>query len=222
MSYKIIGASTIALLGLSACSATNIESAMKVPPASELKMYEYKSAVNKEQVTYIPDWYLNPPSKDGSVFAVGAAVTPDIQLATDLAILNAKVTLADRFQSNLKSQTKNFLAKVGSTETDMSVINEVERVTKNLIANTDVSGYNMVHNKIVAHGPMFRSFVLLEYNDEAASKILLNRLKKDRLLLNRLQANKAYKELEHEVQKYEDKKNVDKKVIIDSIGSPNS
>ena len=220
MSYKTIGVSAIALLGLSACSATStIDSAMETPPASEVALYKYKAAVNKEQVSYIPDWYLEPPQKEGSVYAVGTSVTPDLQLATDLAILNAKVTLADRFQSNLKSQTKNFLAKVGATETDMSVINEVERVTKNLIANTDVSGYHMVQNKVVAHGPMFRSFVLLEYNDEAANTILLNRLKKDRLLLNRLQANRAYKELEHEVQKHEDRKNAEKQKLVDSISS---
>ena len=219
MSYKAIGVSAIALLGLSACSATNIDSAMETPPASEVALYKYKAQVNKEQVTYIPDWYLEPPQKEGSVYAVGTSVTPDLQLATDLAILNAKVTLADRFQSNLKSQTKNFLAKVGATETDMSVINEVERVTKNLIANTDVSGYHMVHNKVVAHGPMFRSFVLLEYNDEAANTILLNRLKKDRLLLNRLQANNAYKELENAVEKHEDKKNAERQKLVDSISS---
>ena len=40
MSYKAIGVSAIALLGLSACSATNIDSAMETPPASEVALYK--------------------------------------------------------------------------------------------------------------------------------------------------------------------------------------
>ena len=47
---------------------------------------------------------------------------------------------------------------------------------------------------------MFRSFVLLEYNDAQAGKILYNRMSKDRLLMNKLRSNEAFKELEENVK----------------------
>ena len=132
----LVGSSLIALLGASACqtTSTNISSAEEAPPGVTKEMYEHKVKQVKEQVEKVPDWYLEPPVEEGSIFAVGSGSTPDLQLSLDLAILQAKTTLADRFQSTLKSQTKNFVAKVGGSGADASVVNEVERATKNLIS----------------------------------------------------------------------------------------
>ncbi len=209
MHKKLMATVSLAALSLGACQTTgssnsteNVKANIAPPPMSQasVEMYKYKAASNKEQVAKIPEWYLAPPQKEGSIYAVGSAVTPDLQLSTDLAVLQAKTTLADRWQSQLKSQTKNFMAKVGSSAMDSSVVNEVERVTKNLVAGTDVSGYHMVKNAMHSVGPMFRSFVLLEYNDAQAAKILYNRMSKDRLLMNKLRSNEAFKELEENVK----------------------
>ena len=121
--------------------------------------------------------------------------------------------MADRFQSQLRSQTKNFVAKIGSSDVDAAVLNEVERVTKNLVADTDVSGYSMVKSSVNAAGSQYRAFVLLKYNDEEASKILLNRLKKDRMLLAKLRSNAAYQELDKNVEAV-NKKNADEKAAV--------
>ena len=199
----LVGSSLIALLGASACqtTSTNISSAEEAPPGVTKEMYEHKVKQVKEQVEKVPDWYLEPPVEEGSIFAVGSGSTPDLQLSLDLAILQAKTTLADRFQSTLKSQTKNFVAKVGGSGADASVVNEVERATKNLIANTDVSGYHMVKNVIQSSGNTYRAFVLLEYSDAQANKILMNRIRKDRLLLNKLSKVSAFRDLDKEVNK---------------------
>ena len=39
----------------------------------------------------------------------------------------------DRINGKLDSMTKQFIAKTGSTDIDSSVLNELERVTKNVI-----------------------------------------------------------------------------------------
>ena len=51
----------------------------------------------------------------------------------------------------------------------------------------------------MSNGNQYRVYVLLEYSDENAQKILLNRLKKDRMLVTKLKANEAFKELENDV-----------------------
>ena len=208
----ITAVSGTALLA-SACSSTHLGTAEMAPPAAAKALYEYKVKTVKEQVEILPKWYLEPPAEDGSVFAVGSSVTPDLQLSVDLAILQAKTTLADRFQSQLRSQTKNFVAKIGSSDVDAAVLNEVERVTKNLVADTDVSGYSMVKSSVNSAGSQYRAFVLLKYNDEEASKILLNRLKKDRMLLAKLRSNAAYQELDKNVEAV-NKKNADEKAAV--------
>ena len=220
----LVGTSLIALLGASACqtTSTNISSAEQAPPGVTKEMYEHKVKQVKEQVEKIPDWFLEPPVEEGSIFAVGSGSTPDLQLSLDLAILQAKTTLADRFQSTLKSQTKNFVAKVGGSGADASVVNEVERATKNLIANTDVSGYHMVKNVIQSSGNVYRAFVLLEYSDAQANKILMNRIRKDRLLLNKLSKVSAFRDLDKEVNKVVADKKAKEDAALKALGSASS
>ena len=220
----LVGSSLIALLGASACqtTSTNISSAEEAPPGVTKEMYEHKVKQVKEQVEKVPDWYLEPPVEAGSIFAVGSGSTPDLQLSLDLAILQAKTTLADRFQSTLKSQTKNFVAKVGGSGADASVVNEVERATKNLIANTDVSGYHMVKNVVQSSGNTYRAFVLLEYSDAQANKILMNRIRKDRLLLNKLSKVSAFRDLDKEVNKVVADKKAKEDAALKALGSASS
>jgi hypothetical protein len=42
----------------------------------------------------------------------------------------------------------------------------------------------------------YRAYVLLEYSDKEANKIIMNRLRKDRMLLSKIKATNAWKELD--------------------------
>ena len=197
-----IGVTGLGLLGLTACGSTNISSLEDTPPYGAKALYAYNVKANKEQVDKIPDWYLKMPKSEDSIYAVGTSATPDLQLSVDMAILMA--------------QTKNFIAKVGSTAVDTSVINELERVTKNLVADTDVSGYSLVENVVQSAGNQFRAYVLLKYNDEEASKVLMNRLKKDRMLMAKIRSNTAFKELDKNVAASKKEKNDEQQAVIKS------
>ena len=122
-----------------------------------------------------------------------------IQLSVDMAVLNAKTTLADRINGRVRSQTKNFISKIGSDETDTAILSELEKTTSNLVADVDVAGYKVSESKIVSSGTQYRAFVLLEYSDLQASKILMNRLRKDRMLLSKISSTNAFKELDDKV-----------------------
>ena len=97
------------------------------------------------------------------------------------------------------------MAKIGQTDVDASVMTEIEKVTKNVIANVDVSGYNPTKVDVFPSGTQYRAFVLLEYSDKEAAKIIFNRMRKDRLVYSRLRSTEAWKELEAEVYKSEKK-----------------
>ena len=189
-----------ALLALGACSNTNVDTASIAPPTvADVASYEYKSNVVKDNVDVIPKWFTEMPSDDKAIYAVGTSVTPDLQLSVDMATMSAKTTLADRINGRVSSQAKSFISKIGSDETDTAVLSEIEKTTSNLIADVDVAGYKVAESKVVSSCTQYRVYVLLEYSDLQAQKILMNRLRKDRLLLSKISATNAYKELDEKV-----------------------
>ena len=199
MNTKLMASVSILALGLVGCGAT------EPTPFPETAMTKYKAAKVGAAISVVPDWYKKMPEKKGSIFTTGTATAPDLQLAVDIATLNGKVVLADRINGRLKAMTKSWIAKLGQSDVDATVMTEIEKVAKNVIANVDVAGYNLVEVSLAPSGTQYRAFVLLEYSDKEAQKILMNRMRKDRMIYSRVRSTKAWKELELEVEKQEKK-----------------
>jgi len=194
---KLISSVVAIAIGLGACQ-TNKESITANP------QIVYQTNTVSQQVEQIPEWYLNIPSADDTIYSSGSARAPDLQLAVDIAIMNAKTTLADRINGKLDSMTKSFVAKIGSTDLDTSVLNEIEKTSKNVIASVDVAGYVVDKSDITQEGTQYRAYVLLAYNSEEATKMMMNRMKRDRMIYSRIRSTEAWKELENEVNKSKD------------------
>ena len=194
---KLISSVVAIAIGLGACQ-TNKESITANP------QIVYQTNTVSKQIEQIPEWYLNIPSADDTIYSSGSARAPDLQLAVDIAIMNAKTTLADRINGKLDSMTKSFLAKIGSDDLDTSVLNEIEKVSKNVIASVDVAGYIIDKSDVTQEGAQYRAYVLLAYNNEEATKVLMNRMKRDKMIYSRIRSTEAWKELEEEVNKSKD------------------
>ncbi len=194
---KLISSVVAIAIGLGACQ-TNKESITSNP------QIVYQTNTVSKQIEQIPEWYLNIPSADDTIYSSGSARAPDLQLAVDIAVMNAKTTLADRINGKLDSMTKSFVAKIGSTDLDTSVLNEIEKTSKNVIASVDVAGYVVDKSDITQEGTQYRAYVLLAYNNEEATKVLMNRMKRDKMIYSRIRSTEAWKELENEVNKSKD------------------
>ena len=191
---KLISSVVAIAIGLGACQ-TNKESITSNP------QIVYQTNTVSKQIEQIPEWYLNIPSGDDTIYSSGSARAPDLQLAVDIAVMNAKTTLADRINGKLDSMTKSFVAKIGSSDLDTSVLNEIEKVSKNVIASVDVAGYIIDKSDVTQEGTQYRAYVLLAYNNEEATKVLMNRMKRDKMIYSRIRSTEAWKELEDEVNK---------------------
>ena len=191
---KLISSVVAIAIGLGACQ-TNKESITANP------QIVYQTNTVSKQIEQIPEWYLNIPSGDDTIYSSGSARAPDLQLAVDIAIMNAKTTLADRINGKLDSMTKSFVAKIGSNDLDTSVLNEIEKTSKNVIASVDVAGYIIDKSDVTQEGTQYRAYVLLAYNSEEATKVLMNRMKRDKMIYSRIRSTEAWKELEDEVNK---------------------
>ena len=204
---KLISSVVAIAIGLGACQ-TNKESITANP------QIVYQTNTVSQQVEQIPEWYLNIPSAEDTIYSSGSAKAPDLQLAVDIAIMNAKTTLADRINGKLDSMTKSFVAKIGATDLDTSVLNEIEKTSKNVIASVDVAGYVVDKSDITQEGAQYRAYVLLAYNSEEATKIMMNRMKRDRMIYSRIRSTEAWKELEEEVNK---SKNEDEAKAMENV-----
>ena len=148
----------------------------------------------------VPEWFLNHDEEEGTIFSNGTGAAPDIQLSIDIAVLNAKTVLADRLNGKLSSMTKNYIAKVGQANKDIGLIEELEKTARNLIAEVDVSGYKVSKMEVNPVGTQFRTFVQLEYNEETAEKILMQKLWKKRNKVSKYRSKEAFKELDNKVE----------------------
>lgn len=195
---KNYGIGAIALMvGLGACAKNPDPSKMVNTP-----MVKYKTAKVKAAVSQVPSWYEKLPNKENVIYSVGSSSSPDLQLSVDLATLNAKYTLADRINGKLDGMMKSFMSRLGQdNDVTASTITEVDKVVKNVIASVDVAGYNPTKVKVYPNGTQYRAFVLLEYSDKEARKIIMNRLMKDRIVYSKIKSTNAFKELEKEVTK---------------------
>ena len=154
----LVAGVSILALGLGACAEKVAELPITTP------YIKYKTQQVKQAVSIVPDWFKEMPEKKGSIFTVGASTAPDLQLAVDVATLNAKVTLADRINGKLDSMTKQFVAKMGTNDIDASVLTEIEKVSKNVIASVDVAGYKVKEIKnetISTYDGLYPSFEII-------------------------------------------------------------
>ena len=194
---KYYGVSAIALMvGLGACAKNPNPTAILDTP-----MIKYKSEKVVAATSNIPKWYKKLPKKDNAIYSVGSSSSPDLQLSVDMATLNAKYTLADRINGKLDGMMKTFMTRLGTDEdVSATTMSEVEKVVKNVIASVDVAGYNPKEIEVFPSGTQFRAFVLLEYSDTEARKIIMNRMMKDKLVYSKIRSTNAFKELENEVK----------------------
>ena len=194
--YYGIGAMAL-MIGLGACAKNPDPTKIVNTP-----MVKYKTAKVEAAVSQVPSWFEKLPNKDNIIYSVGSSSSPDLQLSVDLATLNAKYTLADRINGKLDGMMKTFISRLGQDDdVSASTITEVDKVVKNVIASVDVAGYNPTKVKVYPNGTQYRAFVLLEYSDKEARKIIMNRLMKDRMVYSKIKSTNAFKELEKEVTK---------------------
>ena len=187
--------SILPLIALGSC-ATQID----VDPLVETPEIQQQIEKVESTSSAIPDWFKELPEDEKMIYSSGTAIAPDLQLSVDMATLNAKYTLADRINGKLDGMMKTFMTRLGTDE-DISAttLSEVDKVVKNVIASVDVAGYNPKQVEVFPSGTQFRAFVLLEYSDTEARKIIMNRMMKDKLVYSKIKSTNAFKELEKEV-----------------------
>ena len=127
------------------------------------------SMIAFEEHSGMPSWFVNVPSEVGYNYSAGTARTPDIQLTLDMAILNAKASLADRESGKLSSNTKSYMGQKGIAE-DGLLMTDVNKTVKNVVVEQDVANYQVVDSQVLVDNGQYRAYVLVKYSDQDANK----------------------------------------------------
>ncbi len=167
------------------------------------KMAKYKSDAP------CPDWFTNLPQDTTYLYSAATATSTDLQLAIDKAKQSGRVDIASQFEVRMKSMFKQFQQELGTVD-DPQMSQQFTSVSKAVVSNV-LYGCKAKYQVTKREGNLWRACVLMEYPMGEANARLLSMLKQQKLLNQKLAATRAFQELEEEVAKYEQEKQMGNK-----------
>ena len=157
-----------------------------------------------------PDWYSNPPQKEGFILASGSATSQDMQMSVDKARTSAASALAGIIDSKWSGHIKSVKEEIGMAENSKivdSFSNVQEQITSTRLRDIRVSKREVVEEKTDNGRRIYRAYVLVAYDEGAAQKRLLAKIKSDEQLYNAMRTTELYDEMEAKVDAYRQRLN---------------
>lgn len=149
----------------------------------------------------IPEWYLTTPSEPDYIFAAASSTSRDMDLAINKASTEARAGIARNLEIKVNSMQKKFEEEVGQGE-NSEYLSQFTQATKTVVSK-ELSGSQISQKKLVKDGSNWRAYVLAKYPIGAAQKAFLKQISDNTNLYTRVRSTEAFKELENEVDKYE-------------------
>jgi hypothetical protein len=152
----------------------------------------------------IPDWFLNTPTKDGFRYETATATSQDLQLAINKATLDAASRLAATINSEMEGYTKRVQEENG-LGADSDILDRYSQTQGQIIA-TALQDYSVAKKELLEeksnNQDIFRAYVLLEWDEGAAHKRLLDKIKADKEVYDAMRASELIQEMENKVEAY--------------------
>jgi len=157
----------------------------------------------------IPDWYLNTPLKEGFRYEAATATSQDLQLSVNKATLDAASRLAATIESEMEGYTKRVQEETG-LGAGSDILDRYSQTQGQIIA-TSLKDYTVAKKEILEEKSnnqnIFRSYILIEWNEGAANQRLLDQLKADKEIYDAIRATDLLNEMEEKVEAYRNRMN---------------
>jgi hypothetical protein len=152
----------------------------------------------------IPEWYSSVPRDSNYLLAARTAASQDMQVALDKATTDGRAEIGRQTEVKVQGLQKRFDEEVG-LNADAKLMSQFTQANKTVVS-TCLSGSRVRSQELCKDGGMWRAYVLLEYPIGAANEALMQQIKKNNEMYTRLRSSQTFKELDNEVQKYEELK----------------
>jgi hypothetical protein len=150
----------------------------------------------------VPEWFTNVPSDPNFLFAANTGTSQDLQLAIDKAATGGRAEIGRQVEVRVNALQKRFDEEVG-LGSDAQLLQQFTQASKTVVS-TSLMGSRISKQKQVKDGDLWRAYVLIEYPIGAANAALVDQIKKNNEMYTRFRASQTFKELDEEVQKYEE------------------
>ena len=134
----------------------------------------------KQVLNEVPQWYIDAEVKKGLItnrdadqfiYGVGTAVSPDLQLAIEKAMLVAKADLADQMKGQMNKKAEMYITELGA-EGNKQVATRVESTIVNLIIDTKVVGYEQFEKDVfITADQNYRIYVGLRWSHTDSNRL---------------------------------------------------
>ena len=152
----------------------------------------------------IPDWYLETPKTAGFRYESASATSQDLQLAVNKATLDAANRLAATIKSEMEGYTKRVQEENG-LDSNSDILDRYSQTQGQIIA-TSLQDYTVAKKEILEEKSntqnIFRAYILIEWDEGAANKRLLDQIQADKELYDAIRASDLLNEMEQKVEAY--------------------
>ena len=159
---------------------------------------------SRKTVQDLPAWMIKTPEKKGFKYTAAQATSQSMQLAVDKARVAAVSNLSQMVKSEWSGYTKRVQEETGmgsesklldqfSTTQENVISNQLENV---VVKERDIQVENSDGTRI------YRVFILVEYDLNAAHERLLAQIKADQQLYDAIRASELVDEMEQKVEAY--------------------
>ena len=159
---------------------------------------------SRKTVRNLPDWYLNTPIKEGFKYQAAEATSQSMQLAVDKARVAAVSNLSQMIKSEWNGYTKRVQEETGMGS-DSKLLDQFSSTQENVISN-QLEGVIVKEKDIQVENSdgtrIYRVFVLVEFDENAANEKLLAQIKADQTLYDAIKASELVDEMEQKVEAY--------------------
>lgn len=152
----------------------------------------------------VPEWYSSVPSDANYLLAARTAVSQDMQIALDKAVTDGRAEIGRQTELKIQGLQKRFDEEVG-LNADAKLMSQFTQANKTVVS-TSLTGSRVRTQELCKDGSLWRAYVLVEYPIGAANQALMEQIKRNNEMHTRLRSCQTFKELDTEVQKYEELK----------------
>lgn len=144
---------------------------------AEQKAQDAKVDQVEKTLSNIPNWYMKPPkSNEEGFFAAGTGISSTLDMALTKARINAEFELAKMYRQIVSGNERAFTSETTNTATDTSkVVSHTEKTVDKLIANAELTEYDIQDTKVIREGTQYRvyllSFMPYDSNDDGKDEL---------------------------------------------------
>lgn len=149
----------------------------------------------------VPEWFSEPPQDPNYLYAAATRTAKDLGMAVKFATQDARTEVARQLEVKVMGMMKSFQEQVGLGE-DAEFLSQMTDVSKSVVSES-LKGSKAIKQKTYKEPAEYRAYVLVELPIGMANAVLLQKIRDNQNLYTRFRASQAFKELEEEIEKYE-------------------